>query len=240
VALCSAAGTALAATTDTSATNSRTTVIYDSTPAPLPGNIVSLGMEATGLKSVGDSIQFTPRSPRMLNNVVATLSSFACVHGGAYNGDCTTPDGATFSQPITLNLYKVGQDGSRGALITSTTQTFNIPYRPSASPNCTGGRWSDGTSCFTGRATQVRFDFTRTVMLPDKVIYEISYNTTHYGPSPIGENTACYHAGNCPYDSLNVGLTTGPTVGHDAPPTLYDPVWKTPVVQFNAGNLGKV
>jgi len=51
----------------------------------------------------------------------------------------TTP-GATFSQAITLNLYNVGSGGSVGSQIATKTQTFNIPYRPSTSASCTGGR----------------------------------------------------------------------------------------------------
>lgn len=112
------------------------------------------------------------------------LSSFACVsgHWGA-GGNCSTPSGATFSLPITLNIYKASTDGvNPGGLITSLTQNFNVSYRPSASTKCSGGEWySSGTkSCFNGLADNVTFNFAG-VTLPDQVVYGIAYNTSHHG-----------------------------------------------------------
>ena len=72
------------------------------------------------------------------------MSDWACEHGHWYvpvgtvatNGDgpCVTPPGATFSQAITLNIYAVvpGAPPQPGALIHTTTQTFQIPFRPSS------------------------------------------------------------------------------------------------------------
>jgi len=56
--------------------------------------------------------------------------------------------------------------------------------------------------------------------LPDKVIVGVAYNTTHYGYHPVGESAPCYtSSGGCPYDALNVGLSTStPTVGTDPQP----------------------
>jgi hypothetical protein len=52
------------------------------------------------------------------------------------------------------------------------------------------------------------------VSLPDTVVYGIAYNTSHYGPNPIGEADACYtSSGGCPYDSLNIGLEIRPKNG---------------------------
>jgi hypothetical protein len=48
----------------------------------------------------------------------------------------------------------------------------------------------------------------------------VAYNSTHYGPAPIGESASCFtSSGGCFYDSLNIS-TDGPggTVG-----SLLDP-----------------
>jgi hypothetical protein len=195
--------------------------IYSSVPNPLPGNLPSEGAEAYAFNEFGDQIAFSGTA-RVLDNVVLTLSSWGCQSGHWYSGDCSTTPGATFSEPITFNIYGVNLDNSPGSLIASTTQTFVIPYRPSADGvHCTGGRWYDGTTCFNGLATNVTFDFSSLgVTLPDKVIYGIAYNTTHYGYSPIGESAACYaSAGGCGYDSLNIAFLTD-SAGTPLPPTV--------------------
>jgi hypothetical protein len=51
--------------------------------------------------------------------------------------------GATFSQPITLNIYDPSDTVNPNA---SATQTFAVPYRPSASIKCIGGRWYQWSS----------------------------------------------------------------------------------------------
>jgi hypothetical protein len=62
------------------------------------------------------------------------------------------------------------------------------------------------------------------------VIVGISYNTTHYGPNPIGEATACFAAGNnCPYDSLNISADgPGAIVGQNIDPTSIFANWILP------------
>lgn len=92
-----------------------------------------MGAEAYAFAALGDEVTFAS-SPRKLGNVAVTLSSSAfCAQGhwDGVGGLCSTPSGATFSQPITLSIYDVGSDGvPLGTQIASATQTFNIPYRP--------------------------------------------------------------------------------------------------------------
>ena len=59
--------------------------------------------------------------------------------------------------------------------------------------------------------------------MPDTTVYGIAYNTSHYGPNPIGPSAACYtSSGGCPYDSLNIGLAPRVTVGSKPfPNTVY-------------------
>jgi hypothetical protein len=198
-------------------------VIYDSIPTPLPGNVVSLGYEATSTAQFGDRVRFAG-ADRHVTTVVQTMSSWACESGTWNGGNCVTTPGATFSHPITLNIYQVGAGNQPGALITSVTQTFAIPYRPSADPvNCTGGRWFNGTSCFNGLANNITFNLSAlNLVLPDEVIYSIAYNTTHYGAAPIGTSACSVTPQGCGYDSLNVGLDGNTTVGtNPAPDDAY-------------------
>ncbi|HEX7101597.1 MAG TPA: hypothetical protein VF201_03025 [Nitrolancea sp.] len=189
------------------------TVIYDSTVSPLPGNLVSVGFEATSTSELGDEISFAGTS-RALQQVTVTMSSWACESGSWTTGDCETTPGATFPMPITFTIYNVGAGDTVGSQIATVTQTFDIPYRPSAdNVNCSGGTWyssSDG-KCYNGFATNITFDFsTLAVTLPDSVIYGISYNTSNYGDSPLGVSG--------PYDSLNVALSPAVSVGSQVNP----------------------
>jgi hypothetical protein len=189
------------------------TAIYDNVPSPLPGNLPSVSYEANGVAEFGDRVAFSTGSPRIATTVDVVMSSWGCQAGHWTSGDCVTAPGATFTHPITLNLYAVGADNAPGAPLGSVTQTFAIPYRPSADlVNCTGasfGKWFDAASstCFNGLATTITFDLTSlNLMLPDQVIFGIAYNTTD-GYSPIGASACSTSPAGCGYDSLNVAVT---------------------------------
>src|SRR5947209_3017307 len=186
-------------------------VVCDNVPSPQPGNVPSVGFEATSTSEFGGLVQLAGAT-RVNPTVTVLMSSWGC-ESGSWTGTCTTTPGATFSHPITLNLYNVGAGGAVGSLIATKTQTFEIPYRPSSSPSCGDGRWSDGTTCFNGYGVPISFDLPG-VTLPDQLIVGVAYNTTHYGDAPIGEGAACYtSSGGCGYDSLNVGTAPAPTTG---------------------------
>jgi hypothetical protein len=228
-------GTATATTTYNFEPNpTTTTVIYDSTTTPTPPNLPSVGFEANQVSELGNQITFSPGTPRLLSQATVTMSSWGCESGGG--NDCATTPGATFSEPITLNIYNVNADNSPGSLITTITQTFNIPYRPSADPaDCPTAQsewYSSATnSCYNGLDTNVTFTLPD-VAVPPSIIYGIAYNTSDSGAAPYGDSTTCSEAGDCGYDSLNVGLTTAnqPSVGTDPiQGTIY---WNT----SNAGN----
>jgi hypothetical protein len=155
-----------------------------------------------------------------LANVVVTMSDWACENGAGWNSaSCTTTFGDTYQVPITLTLYDVSGT-TLGSEIAADTQTFNIPYRPSASASCVGanvGGWSDGGTCVFGYASNITFDFSsQHLVLPSTFVYEISYNTNYNDPTDVGPTAAV--------NSLNVGLsddtghtaTTNVTVGTDA------------------------
>jgi hypothetical protein len=196
---------------------SQATTIYDSTVTPMPDNLPSIGFQATQTGQFGDEITFDGTA-RTLQQVAVTLSSWGCQTGGWPTSDCVTTPGATFSVPITFTIYSVGANDAVGAVLATATQTFNVPYRPSAdTTNCSSGKWYDSQTgkCSNGIATNITFDFSsQSVALPASVIYGISYNTTSYGLNPIGTSAACFSTpSGCPYDSLNVALSPAVVVG---------------------------
>ena len=130
-------------------------------------------------------------------------------------------------EPITVNVHNANADNSMGSLIATDTQTFEIPYRPSADPtDCpnsgttNGTQWFDGVKCDNGLATNVGWDLSSaTLTLPSKVIVSLAYNTSDYGYQPYGDSTPCHAtSAGCPYDSLNVAVTAPPSVGSDPTP----------------------
>lgn len=172
----------------------------------LPYNMPSWGFQANNTRSLGDRVILKADSPRTLHSVTVAMSSWACESGSWNLGNCNSAPGATFTHPITLKVYD-----DNGNLLATLTETFALPYRPSAHPECTGGTWkaANGT-CYNGYAATITFDLRpMKVQLPeDAFVFEVSYNTQTYGEDPLG--------GTGPYDSLNVGLLdTAPFIGTD-------------------------
>jgi hypothetical protein len=214
---------------------------YDSIPNPLPLNLLSYGAQSAHMNEIGNEITLGP-GPLLgvsalvpANEVAVTLASNACESGSGPS--CASQRGATFQEPITLNIYNQPAPGgyTPGSLITSVTKTFSIPYRPSASPQCNGveqniygqefsatGWWYDGVQgCSPAILDNVTFPL-GTVRLPKTLVYGISYNTTSYGPNPYGPGTACFSTPQgCPYDALNIAQSIDPanlTMGTDPNP----------------------
>jgi hypothetical protein len=196
--------------------------VYNSIPKPLPGNVASIDVWGRG--ELGDGLYLTLPGGT-LDQVRVVLSSWACEQGSWGSGCVSTP-GDTFAVPITLNIYGVtygtGDVPSPTAPAVGTlTQTFNIPYRPSADPtHCpsTPTKWYDkkDNTCYNGLAVPIEFDlWNLDVQIPaiQRIIVTVVWNSTFYGPEPIGTSAACYGtAAGCPYDSLNVGTEgNGPT-----------------------------
>lgn len=203
------------------------TVIYNNIPSPKPSNVPSLGLEATSTSEFGGQVGLSG-TQRKNPKVTVLMSSWACKSGNWNLNNCITNPGSTFTHPVTLKIYNVNSDDSVGSLIKTDTETFTMPYRPTADDgtNCnaangTAGEWWDGTSCYNGKAFTISFDLNG-VTLPDDVIISVGYNTSDYGNSPLGSATACHATPQgCPYDSLNVGTNPSPTVG-TAEPTEDD------------------
>jgi hypothetical protein len=184
--------------------------IYDSSPSPLPPNVVSLGYQATATAEFGDRVTFAGTN-RRLTSVTVTMSDWA------KHSDYPSLPAAGYTHPITLNLYNAGTGSNPGSLIASVTQNFLIPWRPEADPTCaTPSAWrAPDNLCYSGLAFDITFDLNQTV--PDSIVYGIAYDTNTWGYDPIGAHG--------PYESLNVGLTPAATTGTNDDPD--DVFWNT-------------
>jgi hypothetical protein len=216
--------------------------IYNNIPKPMPKNTASIGFEATSTAELGGAVGF---AGTVRNNpaVSIVLSSWACQEGSGTG--CKTTGGATFNWPVTVKVYNVGPEGAVGSLITESTKTLAIPYRPSANnktctPNGEGAvGW--GPECFHGK--EHKFTYPLTGMVPNEAIISVSYNTTNYGASPVGP-AACskFTPSRCAYDSLNVGLEeeTGATTGTQPRPAdaYVNSTWAGFYCDGGAGGTG--
>jgi hypothetical protein len=216
-------------------------VIFNSTPSPLPGNVASEGPEAYSFAEIGDGIVFPAGTGGTLTTVTVIMSSWACTSGNWYTpGTCVTnPKNAKFAQPITMNIYALDDANpaqpKAGPPLGTVTKTFQIPYRPSADPaHCPGGtHWYNAAdqTCYNGIATPITFDFSNQhIAIPANpatpaqaagIVVGISYNTTSAGPSPIGPKPCTSTVQGCPYDSLNVSTDGTVFFGQRGNPAQY-------------------
>jgi len=186
-------------------------VLYDNVPATLPANFASIGFDATSTSQLGGEVELTKASTKHPEELAVTvvMSSWACESGSWYEDNCATTPGATFAWPITLKLYAVGGGGEPVGPLAEETSTFDIPYRPSASPQCRGelaGTWwstqgkgkHETHACSNGLATPITFaPVTLAAPVPKQLIVAVAYATSYSEPSLA--------AG--PEDSLNVALS---------------------------------
>lgn len=193
--------------------------VYNSIPSKVTGNVPSIGFEATQTTEFGDQVGLAGTA-RTLQSMSVVFSSWGCESGAWNTADCVTTPGATFPVPLTFTIYDFAS-GVPGAVLATKTETFNVQYRPSASAGCLDGKWrnSKDGACYNGLAQTIKMSFPGLVTLTEQVIWTVAYNTTHYGPAPIGQAAPCYtETGGCGYDSLNVGVmsfTGSPFAGID-------------------------
>lgn len=174
---------------------------YDNiTPESRVDNPVSLGYGATSTTQYGSQIALGREGGVTDPAVEVLLSVWSCEHG-EWNAGCVS-NGGTFEAPLTLNVYAVGYENSVGALLSSTTQTFTLAYRPTS--NCPTDATKfvaiDGT-CNHGLPTAVTFDVPA---LPHKSIVAVEFD-------PTG-----------PLAALNVALEGPPTIGTNPTESLQE------------------
>jgi hypothetical protein len=199
------------------------TAIYNSTVSPSPADWWSEAFSELnvgfGPAEIGDAVTLASTSAP-LNNVVVMLDNWACEVGNGNGPNCVTADpGLTYPATLTFNIY---DPANLVTPIATDTQTFAIPYRPSADPtNCPvgaatwaagytsdGSQWYDPATktCNWGQVSPVTFNFSpQDIMLPKNVVYGISYTPNSTSITD-------------PSNYLNVVLSTEPTdvtVGSD-------------------------
>lgn len=192
-----------------------TKAIYNNIPAqrPLPGNFASIGNQAYSMSQFGGEVEFA-KVDRLHLGVSVVMSSWACQLGNWFEETCESglPKGKQgkrfFRVPVTISIFAVGPENTVGARLWSRTKTFKMPYRPSDSPQCTGGRWYDEetATCEYGKAFVITVNGKTIFPFPAKAIISVSYNTTDHGAHPVGEARCDKTSEGCPYDSLNVAL----------------------------------
>jgi hypothetical protein len=196
-------------------------ILYDTTLPNGPAtNLPSVGFEATSTSEFGGALMLP--AGKSITTFTVTMSSWACQSGNWFDGTCTTASGATFSQPITLNIYAA--DGTTS--LASVTQTFSIPYRPSSTAasaaKCGGdvtawyqpAQGHNANGCYHGVTSNVTFNLSGvTVPADGNIVYGIAFQTRDYGL-----NGGSGISG--PADSLTVALNSFAT-----PPPGTGSIW---------------
>lgn len=171
-------------------------LVYKNVPSPRPKGFPALGFESDSVAEFGGEVQFGGTA-RKNPTVTVYMESYGCQNEES-GAACATTPGSTFSVPITLNIYTVG---SLGAPADSLTKTFNIPYRPSASPTCPLELPEHvkgfGRRCEFAARAKLKFKF-KGATLPPQAIFAVAYNTETYGQAPTGQPG--------PVNSLNVAI----------------------------------
>jgi len=189
-------------------------VVYNNFPVPAEKNISSVGFEATSTAELGGEVGLPALTARRNPTVIVGMSTWACQTGTWYDNNCKSAAGSKFTEPVTLNIYEVGPGDTVGAKLASSTATFEMPYRPSASKHCTTGDAKGGyapPACFHGKLFKIKFKLSGFVLPAEEVLVSVSYNTSDFGPSPQGAQPCKSTIAGCPYDSLNVAVTEGTT-----------------------------
>lgn len=193
-----------------------TSVVFDASVTPLPGNVPSQAFQAQQTAEFGDAVHLSG-SNRVLQTATVTMSDWALA-------STYSDSSSTWTHPITFNVYNVDASGTAlGTRIGSVTQTVTIPYRPEADPgNCGEGStawYSEADNhCYNGLAFTITFDLSTIGTVPNDIVYGIAYNTNTWGAHPLGVPG--------PYESLNVGLNSSATntVGDIDPNSVF---WNT-------------
>lgn len=206
----------------------------------------SLGFQAQRANEFGDGVGLAG-SARILDNLQVVFVSYACSVSGQWNNaDCVTAAGATFNQRITAKIYS----SDLSTVLATATQTFAIPYRPSADPSCpaangnpAGARWVNPATGLCQNSILKVLTFTNwttsPVTLPDDVVWTVQFNTSSSGYNPVG---ACNSTPDCAYDSLNVGAKSYPNAPYAGTDTVEDLAYistqTSPLLQTDTGWTG--
>src|SRR5689334_16056204 len=83
-------------------------VAENNVPSRLPGNVASLGPEATSSSAFGAEIELAGKA-RTKPTLTVVMSSWACETGGVYEGTCKTLKKKGFHVPVTVRVYNAAE-----------------------------------------------------------------------------------------------------------------------------------
>jgi hypothetical protein len=126
----------------------------------------------------GGLVEFSHR-PGTIKSLTAQVDSFTCEHGSYNYENCYTGHpNKKFSYELKAEIYEVGAEDKRGSLITSSSERFKLPYRPTTNVECpvTPEGKGFGANCDVGGylATITFKRFAPAVVLPEKAIILIT------------------------------------------------------------------
>lgn len=173
--------------------------VYNNTPGPLGLSYSSLSFSSQGTCGLGDRVQLAGTA-RALNSVDVVLVTWA--KASAYPS-LAMADPTGWHHPVKMSIYDMDTTGSL-SLKGEITQSIFVPWRPLTYPGYS-------VYPYNGFAFQAHFDFPAGLVLPEKPVFLVSYNTSSSGFEPIGVPG--------PYDALNVASGDGPTTGTDDNPS---------------------
>jgi hypothetical protein len=85
---------------------------------------------------VGGLVAFAPTRGHAIKSLTAQLDVFACEHGVYSLENCYTLRNKRFPMEWTASIYEVGPGNTIGTLLTSSTATFKLHYRPTTNVSC--------------------------------------------------------------------------------------------------------
>jgi hypothetical protein len=127
---------------------------------------------------VGGLVAFASTRGHTVKSLTAQLDVFACEHGVYSLENCYTARNKKFPMEWTASIYEVGAGNTVGALLTSSTATFKLRYRPTTNVSCpaTSEGKGFGANCdIGGQLNTVTFKhFSPAAALPSHAIIALS------------------------------------------------------------------
>ena len=126
---------------------------------------------------VGGLVAFAPTRGHAIKSLTAQLDVFACEHGVYSLENCYTLRNKKFPMEWTASVYEVGPGNTIGALLTSSTATFKLHYRPTTNVSCpsTPEGKGFGANCDVGgQLNTVTFKHFSPASLPSQAIITVT------------------------------------------------------------------
>ena len=172
--------------------------VFSNTPSPSSLSYSSHSFSSQQTCGLGDRVQLsgTAKDLTSVDVVLVTWAKAASYPAKAMEN----PVG--WSHPVKMSIYDMDGAGTL-TLKRELTNDIFIPWKPLT--------LNGQPYLYNGYAFVAHFDFPAGVVLPDKPVFMVSYNTGGSGFEPIGTLG--------PYNELNVAGATGAIIGTDENPS---------------------